>query len=103
MTSYSFNRPKDLVREFSQRVDELERSLEISFAHGTQIVHQKYISLQQQLQALNPDGVLKRGYAIIRKTGQIVSSANVLGIGDKADIQFHDGTVGVEVNQGQKL
>ena len=103
MTSYSFNRPKDLVREFSQRVDELERSLDISFAHGTQRVHQKYNSLQQQLQALNPSGVLKRGYAIIRKTGRIVSSANVLNVGDNADIQFHDGTVGVAVKQGHEL
>ena len=100
MTSYSFNRPKDLVREFSQRVDELERSLGISFAHIARIVHQKYNSLQQQLQALNPGGVLKRGYAIVRKEGRIVSRARLLGYGDEADIQFHDGTVGVKVEKG---
>jgi exonuclease VII large subunit len=52
---------------------------------------------------LNPSGVLKRGYAIIRKTGRIVSSANVLNVGDNADIQFHDGTVGVAVKQGHEL
>jgi exodeoxyribonuclease VII large subunit len=103
VTSYSFNRPKDLIREFSQRVDELERSLEISFAHVTRIVHQKYHSLQQQLQALNPGGVLKRGYAIVKKKGRIVSSANLLGYGDEADIQFHDGTIGVKVQKGHSL
>ena len=100
VTSYSFNRPKDLVREFSQRVDELERSLGISFAHAARIVHQKYNSLQRQLQALNPGGVLKRGYAIVRKEGRIVSNAGLLGYGDEADIQFHDGTVGVKVERG---
>ena len=103
VTSYSFNRPKDLVREFSQRVDELERSLGISYAHNAQIVHQKYDSLQQQLQALNPGGVLKRGYAIVRKEGRIVSSAGLLGYGDEADIQFHDGTVGVKVEKGHSI
>lgn len=100
VTSYSFNRPKDLVREFSQRVDELERSLGISFTHIAMIVRQKYYSFQQQLQALNPGGVLKRGYAIVRKKGQIVSSANLLGYSDEADIQFHDGIVGVKVEKG---
>jgi exodeoxyribonuclease VII large subunit len=100
ITSYSFNRPKDLVREFSQRIDELERSLGISFAHAAQIVHQKYNSLQRQLQALNPGGVLKRGYAIVRKEGRIVPSADLLGYGDEADIQFHNGTVGVKVEKG---
>lgn len=100
VTSYSFNRPKDLVRELSQRVDELERNLRISFEHTAQIIHQKYISLQLQLQALNPSGVLKRGYAIVRKDGRIVSSANLLGNGDEADIQFHNGTIGVKVEKG---
>ncbi|MCX6120459.1 MAG: exodeoxyribonuclease VII large subunit [Ignavibacteriales bacterium] len=100
VTSYSFNRPKDLVREFSQRVDELERSLGISFAHSAQTVRQKYNSLQRQLQALNPGGVLKRGYAIVRKEGRIVSSATMLGYDDEADIQFHDGSVGVKVEKG---
>jgi exodeoxyribonuclease VII large subunit len=100
VTSYSFNRPKDTIREFSQRVDELERSLGISCAHGVQRVQQKYFSLQQQLQALNPGGVLKRGYAIVRKEGRIVSRSGGLRYGDAALIQFHDGTVGVKVEKG---
>jgi exodeoxyribonuclease VII large subunit len=100
VTSYSFNRPKDLVREFSQRVDELERSLGISFAHSAQTVRQKYNSLQRQLQALNPGGVLKRGYAIVRKEGRIVSSATMLVYDDEAEIQFHDGSIGVKVEKG---
>jgi exodeoxyribonuclease VII large subunit len=101
VSSYSFNRPKDLVREISQRVDELERSLGISFVHGVQTVHQKYNSLLQQLQALNPGGVLKRGYAIVRKNGRIVSSAAMLGVGDGAELQFHNGIVGVKVEKGR--
>ena len=100
VTSYSFNRPKDLVRKFSQRVDELERGLEISFTHAAQMVHQKYSSLRLQLQALSPGGVLKRGYAIVRKDGRIVSDAGLLGTSDAANIQFHDGTVSVKVEKG---
>jgi exodeoxyribonuclease VII large subunit len=103
VTSYSFNRPKDLVRKFSQRVDELDRSLDISYAHVAQRVHQKYSSLHLQLQALSPGGVLKRGYAIVRKEGRIVSSARLLGTTDLADIQFHDGTVGVKVEKGHSV
>ena len=103
VTSYSFNRPKDLVREFSQRVDELERGLGISVTHAAQIVHHKYGSLRLQLQALSPGGVLKRGYAIVRKEGRIISSAGLLGTNNVADIQFHDGTVGVKVEKGHSV
>ncbi|RPI04641.1 MAG: exodeoxyribonuclease VII large subunit [Ignavibacteriae bacterium] len=100
VSSYSFNRPKDMVREFSQRIDELERSLGYSFTHRAQKEHQKINFLQQQLQALNPGRVLKRGYAMVRKDGRIVSSAHGLILGDAADIQFHDGTVEVKVEKG---
>jgi exodeoxyribonuclease VII large subunit len=100
MTSYSFNRPRDLVREFSQRIDELDRSLGISFFHKAQLTQQRYDSLRQHLQALNPHGVLKRGFTIVRKEGKIVTQARSLHRGDEADIQFHDGTIGVKVEKG---
>jgi len=101
LTSYSFNRPRDLVREFSQRVDEIDRSLGVSFNHIIRTAHQRYNSLRHQLQALNPQGVLKRGYSIVRKEGRIVSSARLLHRGDEAEIQFHDGTIGVQVEKGK--
>jgi len=101
LTSYSFNRPRDLVREYSQRVDEIDRSLAVSFNHITQVAHQRYNSLKHQLQALNPQGVLRRGYSIIRKEGRIISSAHLLHCGDQAEIQFHNGAVGVQVEKGK--
>jgi exodeoxyribonuclease VII large subunit len=101
LTSYSFNRPRDLVREFSQRVDEFDRSLGLSFNHIARTAHQRYDSLRYQLQALNPHGVLKRGYSIVRKEGRIVSSSRLLHRGDEAEIQFHDGTIGVQVEKGK--
>jgi len=63
-------------------------------------VQQKYKSLRQQLQALNPAGVLKRGYAIVRREGRIVPRAALLDYGDDAEIQYHDGMVGVKVEKG---
>jgi exodeoxyribonuclease VII large subunit len=101
LTSYSFNRPRDLVREFSQRVDEIDRSLGVSFNHIARTAHQRYDSLRYHLQALNPHGVLKRGYSIVRKEGRIVSSAWSLHQGDEAEIQFHDGTISVQVEKGK--
>jgi len=100
VTSYTFNRPRDMIREYSQSVDELDRNLVVSFAHVAQMVRQRHDSLRHQLQALNPHGVLKRGYAIVRKDGRIISSANSLHRDDEANIQFHNGTVGVKVEKG---
>jgi exodeoxyribonuclease VII large subunit len=101
LTSYSFNRPRDLVREFSQRVDEIDRSLGVSFNYIVSTTYQRYDALKHQLQALNPDGILRRGYSIVRKESRIVSSVHLLHPGDEAEIQFHNGTIGVQVEKGK--
>ncbi len=102
VTSYSFNRPRDMVREYSQSVDELDHNLGVSFTHIAQVFRQRYNSLRYQLQALNPHGVLKRGYAIVRKGRRIVSTARSLHSGDEAALQFHDGNVDVKVERGHQ-
>jgi exodeoxyribonuclease VII large subunit len=98
--SYTFNRPKDLVREYSQRMDELQRSLGISFIHIVRSIRQRYDSCHDHLEALNPRSILKRGYTIVRKNGRVVADALLLHNGDDADIQFHNGNVGVKVEKG---
>jgi exodeoxyribonuclease VII large subunit len=97
VSSYSFNRPKDLLRESSQRVDELERSLTMKYSHLVQLLYQSHLTLQHRLTALNPKNVLRRGYALVRKEGDLVTSAGALHTGDDATIQFHDGTVETRV------
>jgi exodeoxyribonuclease VII large subunit len=56
----------------------------------------------QHLEALNPTGVLQRGYTIIRKNGKIIKSAKQLHRDDAADIQFHDGIVVTRVEREQQ-
>jgi len=97
VSSYSFNRPKDLLRESAQRVDELERSLTMKFSHLVQILHHRHLTLRHRLEALSPRNVLRRGYAMVRKEGELVTSAGSLEEGDDATIQFHDGTVETKV------
>jgi exodeoxyribonuclease VII large subunit len=98
--SYSFNRPRDLVREYSQRVDDFSRGLEISFTHIHRMAHHGYDSLVLRLEALNPQAVLRRGYTIVRKEGRIISYARLLKPGEEADIQFQDGNVSVKIEKG---
>ncbi len=99
VSSYSFNRPKDLVRESAQRVDELERSLTLKFSHLVQLIHQRHLTLQHRLEALSPRAVLRRGYAMVRKRGKLVTSARTLHTGDDAMIHFHDGDVTTKVQR----
>ncbi len=97
--SYSFNRPQDLLRQRSQRVDELTRRLEQSVAHYVQFTKHNLHSLSARIESLNPRLVLKRGYTIVRQHGAAVSSVKRLTEKEKADIEFNDGRSTVTIEQ----
>lgn len=99
VTSYAFNRPIDLLRESSQRVDEIERSMDATCMHGLKITRQRHQTLLKRLEALNPRAVLRRGYTIVRKKGIVVTSSQGLETGDVASIQFRDGDVKTRVEE----
>jgi exodeoxyribonuclease VII large subunit len=92
LNSYSFNRPLDLFRRWSQRRDELERALHLSARHVLERSAARSRELQNRLLALNPDLMLKRGYAVVSRDGRILGSRTLLDAGDEVDIRFHDGT-----------
>lgn len=93
LKSYSFNRPIDQLRQFSQQIDELERSMAGNIGHMFEMVKARTASLRHRIQALNPHLVLKRGYTIVQKDGKAVGSSRKLESQDSIEIKFHDGIV----------
>jgi exodeoxyribonuclease VII large subunit len=91
--TYSFNKPRDLVREHSQHVDELRRSLQQLTTHRFEFVGQHLANISARMTALNPAAVLERGYAIVRKERKAVARRAGLKNEDAIEIQFHDGVL----------
>jgi exodeoxyribonuclease VII large subunit len=100
LKSYAFNRPIDLVRQFSQRFDEAGRYLESSTDHLFALTRSRYTGLHQRMVALDPRLVLRRGYAIVSRDGAIVNGKAELNTEDLIDLEFHDGTVRSKVLGG---
>ncbi len=93
LESYAFNKPIDLLRQFSQSFDELQHSLGIAVSHRLSLTWAEYRALEGRMFSLDPRLALKRGYAIVRKEGTIVGSRKPLRPADVVNIEFHDGTV----------
>lgn len=91
--SYVFNRPVDVLREYSQRHDELERRLHTTFSNAFRMTRHRAETLVRRVEALNPELVLKRGYVIVYKADAIVASRAKVFHDDSLTIQFHDGKV----------
>lgn len=97
LKTYSFNKPYDLMRSFSQRVDELDRQLNSTMTHRVDITNAHVTSLHRRLESLNPDRVLHRGYAMVYDGEKILQSKSETVRHGKGDIRFKDGRVGFTV------
>jgi exodeoxyribonuclease VII large subunit len=91
LKSYAFNRPVDSLRQYAQRLDELNRAISLSSSHNLEVAQTLLEGLHHRIVSLDPSRTLKRGYAIVRKEGQAVGSTKKLRKSDLVEIQFHDG------------
>lgn len=74
--------------------DALEHAFQLIFASGCTALESRV----NRLEALNPQAVLKRGYALIkRRDGHLVSTVDGLKAGDDIGIVFNDGVVSAKI------
>jgi exodeoxyribonuclease VII large subunit len=65
-----------------------------------QQAHQQYQLLQQKLLTLDPEAVLRRGYAVVRQTnGMIIRSADALEPGQTLNLQLSQDQIQVQVTR----
>lgn len=101
VNSYGFRRPIDMIHQFEQRLDELNRALETNQKHRLRILEGKIESLTQKLNALNPESILKRGYSICFREDdhQIIRRASQLAVDDKITVKFSVGDISGTVDR----
>ena len=97
LSSYAFNRPKDIVREYVQKLDELMRVQDMKARHLFEQRHHAHESLHKRLAGVNPQSILQRGYAIVRRDDAVITRAERLMKDDDTTIQFQDGSVKAKV------
>lgn len=99
--NYFFRRPVDMVKQFSQRVDELTSNLYKSFSHVIRIDKKNLSELESKLFALNPESILQRGYSITYKLPdkKIIRSAGDIKVSDDVLMKFWDGSAEARIKE----
>ncbi len=91
--------PARQLQENRQRLDSSMLRLETALAHRRELAARKLEGMRDRLEALNPERVLQRGYAIVRerKTGRVLSSTGRVYAARWLTLQLQDGQVPVVV------
>lgn len=83
--------PVTMIAPYEQQLDQLDHRLQMVWRHGLERFTAVWETLSQRLSGYSPLGVLKRGYAIGKKEGQVVRSVAQLAPGDQVEFTVSDG------------
>lgn len=94
----SFESRVGLLREASARMTgQVESHIQQRLTRADTAV----LALSRTLESFNPSSVLKRGYSIVKRKGQVISSKQSVNPKEKLDITFSDGSISATVDSPQ--
>ena len=98
LNSRVFKNPETLFQAKEQELDDLSLRLENAWKEKLSNFTHRFELARNQLQALGPQAVLKRGYSITRKAdGSVISRVGQTAPGETVFIQVQDGMIRSEV------
>ncbi len=100
--SYSFNRPIDLLRQYSQHLDETRRSLILGAGHAFALQMERHRSLAKRIASVDPNATLERGFAIIYQDGSTVARKAAVERDQDVTIRFYDGRLSATIQPGEE-
>ncbi len=83
--------PSRRLQSERQRLDELTRRGNATQFHRLALAMERLKGMENQLLALSPIEVLRRGYAVVTKNKEVVSSKNQVLEGDPLRVRVRDG------------
>ena len=85
--------PLDMIKEYSQRLDEIEDGLQLRFRHYIELKEENFRLISEKLEILSPLGVLERGYSISFKLPEkkMIKRAATLKKGDLVETMLFKG------------
>ena len=95
--SYSFRRPKDILQKYVLQIEEITQRIFLAMKNKSAKERVIIENFNNQLQSLNPNNVLKRGYSMIFKDEKLVSSIDLIEIDDKISLKLKDGKITSQV------
>jgi exodeoxyribonuclease VII large subunit len=92
-----FTSPERRLQTERQQLDEMSRRWTAAQVHGLQFMEEKFKGLENRLQALSPQAVLRRGYAVITKNKKVVTNISQIQIDDPLTVRIQDGEFNARV------
>ena len=99
--THAFRQPENIIRQLAQRVDELSYRLNLISRNRIDRYHMQVERIRNQIKALNPENVLKRGFSMTIRDNRLVTSVGHVKAGDEIVVRLQDGHINSTVKSTQ--
>ncbi len=96
------NSPRAKTEHLCEEFDRFDKQMRDVISSRLQLTDFKLSSCVSLLESLNPDNLLKKGYAIMYKDGKIISDESAISAGDEISVMMHFGKVSAKVAEVER-
>lgn len=94
--------PISRIQSDRQRLDEQIYRMKLHLEHQIKLSKSQLAGLSDRLETVNPEAVLKRGYAIVsRMNGDVIHSTTQVSPGERLSVRVTDGVFPVKATDGE--
>lgn len=94
--------PGKLIRDKRDRLQHLIETLNKDMENHLQARRYHFLMLADKLELVNPLGIMKKGFALVKKDQTIVKSVASIQQNDQVDVLMHDGSLHCQVLSKRK-
>jgi len=94
--------PIKQIASEAQRLQTLQNKLGVAISHQLESVTQRFLRCADKLDMASPLNIMKKGYSLVKKDEEVITSVNKLHQGDTINVSFCDGSAVALVQQLRK-
>ncbi|MFW5838493.1 MAG: exodeoxyribonuclease VII large subunit [Bacillota bacterium] len=94
--------PKKRVSDSQDKLKHLVALLNKTYRQSLKQKESDYNQMLEHLDYVNPLHIMKKGYTLTKKDGNIIKSITQINTNDTITVQFHDGALSATVNKKEK-
>ena len=102
MTQLIQLKPKESIKNSYLKIEQLGSLLKQASKYSLKELNESVIHMEQMVRLADPKSILKRGYAIIKKDGDISTSLKDLKVGEDITVEYHDGKASAQITKIKK-
>ncbi|MFT5956143.1 MAG: exodeoxyribonuclease VII large subunit [Flavobacteriales bacterium] len=92
-----------LLSEHKRRVSELSTLIAPTVLRKVERERERLAHKSSLLKMLNPENLLKRGYALLEREGKLITGFSDIQLNDDLTVRMHQGTLGVNVTSKKRI